>query len=262
MEARLSTLEIPVDGDRLDATLLAPAPLLPGILFVHGWGGHQQHNLVRAREAVGLGCICMTFDLRGHAHDAARRQTVSRAQNLDDLLAAYDRLVAVPGVDPDAIAVVGISYGGYLAAILTTRRRVRWLALRSPALYPDPGWEAPKTALNADPGLMAFRESAIAPQDNLALRAASKFDGDVLLVAAERDTIVPLQVHRNFEAAFAGARSLTTRVIRGADHALTEKRHQLQYTGHLIDWLTDVVVGAREDLARDVVARQKALRPR
>jgi len=262
MEARLSTLEIPVDGERLSATLLAPATLQPGVLFVHGWGGRQQHNLVRAREAVGLGCICMTFDLRGHARDAAQRDTVSRAQNLDDLLAAYDTLAAAPGVDPEAIAVVGISYGGYLAAVLTTLRRVRWLALRSPALYPDPGWDAPKTSLNADPGLMAYREATLAPDDNRALRAAAAYTGDVLLVAAERDVIVPMPVHHNFEAAFGAARSLTTRVIRGADHALTEKRHQLQYTGHLIDWLTDMVVGTREHLARDAVARQKALAAR
>ena len=130
MEARLSTLEIPVDDERLSATLLAPAESMPGVLFVHGWGGRQQHNLVRAREAVGLGCICLTFDLRGHARDAAQRDHVSRAQNLDDLVAAYDHLAAVPAVDPDAIAVVGISYGGYLAALLTRLRRVRWLALR------------------------------------------------------------------------------------------------------------------------------------
>lgn len=259
MEARLSTLEIPVDGERLSATLLAPATLQPGVLFVHGWGGHQQHNLVRAREAVGLGCICMTFDLRGHARDAAQRETVSRAQNLEDLLAAYDTLAATPGVDPEAIAIVGISYGGYLAAVTTSLRHVRWLALRSPALYPDVGWDAPKTSLNADPGLWDYRQTPLRPADNRALSSASAFDGDVLLVAAERDVIVPLQVHRNFEGAFATARSVTTRVIRGADHALTEKRHQLQYTGHLMDWLTDVIVGTREALARDVVARQKDL---
>lgn len=259
MEARLSTLEIPVDDERLSATLLAPAESMPGVLFVHGWGGRQQHNLVRAREAVGLGCICLTFDLRGHARDAAQRDHVSRAQNLDDLVAAYDHLATVPAVDPDAIAVVGISYGGYLAALLTRLRRVRWLALRSPAIYPDPGWDAPKTALNADPGLMAYRESVLAPTDNLALRAAAAYTGDVLLVEAEHDTIVPHRVTRNFEAAFGSARSLTSRMIRGADHALTEKRHQQQYTGCLIDWLTEMVVGTREHFAREAVARQKSL---
>ena len=54
----------------------------------------------------------------------------SLTQDERDLLAAYDRLLAHPALDTSAIAVVGTSYGGYLAAILTSLRPVRWLALR------------------------------------------------------------------------------------------------------------------------------------
>lgn len=111
MEAKLSSIEIPVDQDELSGTLLTPTGM-PGVLFVHGWGGSQHHSLVRAREAVGLGCICMTFDLRGHEGYASMRQSVTRAQNLDDIKAAYDQLASLPYVDAHSIAVVGLSYGG------------------------------------------------------------------------------------------------------------------------------------------------------
>ena len=57
------------------------------------------------------------------------KDTVTRAQNLDDLKAAYDTLARLPSVDPASIAVVGLSYGGYLAALLTRERPVEWLAL-------------------------------------------------------------------------------------------------------------------------------------
>ena len=67
--------------------------------------------------------------------------------NLRDVLAAYDELVSHPMVDERSIAVDGSSYGGYLAAILTTLRPVRWLALRVPALYQDGGWDLPKKQL-------------------------------------------------------------------------------------------------------------------
>ena len=50
-----------------------------------------------------------------------------------DLLAAYDFLAALRNVDSDSIAVVGSSYGGYLAALLTALRPVKWLGLRVPA---------------------------------------------------------------------------------------------------------------------------------
>ena len=73
--------------------------LIPGVLFVHGWGGSQQQYLARAREVAALGCICLTFDLRGHARTQSRYETVSREDNLRDVLAAHDVLVAQRGVD-------------------------------------------------------------------------------------------------------------------------------------------------------------------
>jgi dienelactone hydrolase len=254
--ARLSSLEIPVDHTQLSGTLLTPTGM-PGVLFVHGWGGRQQHNLVRAREAVGLGCICLTFDLRGHEGLASMRETVTRPQNLEDLKAAYDHLAGLPYVDRDAIAVVGLSYGGYLSALLTLERPVAWLALRSPALYRDTHWNAAKVALNSEPGLMDYRRSVIGPQDNRALAACARFEGDVLLVEAEHDVIVPHAVIHNYLNAFVAARSVTSRLIGGADHALTLKQHQHEYTRYLIDWLTERVVGRRVSLASQLVAERK-----
>ncbi|MBB4594144.1 alpha/beta hydrolase family protein [Xanthomonas cannabis] len=258
MEAKLSSIDIAVDHDALSGTLLTPTGI-PAVLFVHGWGGSQHHSLVRAREAVGLGCICMTFDLRGHEGHASMRQIVTRAQNLRDIIAAYDQLAGLPYVDPQSIAVVGLSYGGYLSALLTRERPVEWLALRSPALYKDAQWDQPKVSLNADPDLMAYRHRTLTPDDNIALAACAAYTGDVLLVEAEHDVIVPQPVLRNYANAFGKARSLTSRVIAGADHALSVKEHQQRYTRALIDWLTEMVVGRRIALAREVVAARKQL---
>src|SRR6476661_7806680 len=102
MPTRDKAIEIAVGDRHIAGTLVMPAPATPGILLVHGWGGsHDEYDLV------------------------------TREDNLHDVIAAYDRLVAQPAVDDKAIAVVGSSYGGYLAAILTSRRRVRWLGLRA-----------------------------------------------------------------------------------------------------------------------------------
>ncbi len=257
MEVTLETRIIDVDGDRVSGSLLAPAAALPGILFVHGWGGSQDQDLVRAREAAALGCVCLTFDLRGHERNAAQWETVSRRHNLDDLLAAYDWFAAQPNVEASAIAVVGISYGGYLAAILSSLRPVSWLALRSPALYKDPGWEWPKRQLNADPDLPAYRRQSIAPTDNRALRACAEFRGDVLLVESEDDDVVPHPVIENYVRAFANTRSLTVRRIDGADHGFSRKESQQAYTAALIRWLTEMVVGARGEAAKSEVKQKK-----
>src|SRR3990167_2544718 len=127
------TISIAADEAHLDGTLVRSATLIPGVLFVHGWGGSQQQYLARAREIAALGCVCLTFDLRGHAEHQSLFKTVSRAHNLQDVLAAYDTLIQRQHVDPGAIAVVGSSYGGYLAAILSSMRPVKWLAPPAPA---------------------------------------------------------------------------------------------------------------------------------
>src|SRR5262249_13203503 len=126
---RDALLEIAVGDQHIAGTLVTPGTLIPGVLFVHGWGGSQQQYVARAREVAALGCICLTFDLRGHMRTLDLQKTVTREDNLNDILAAYDVLLRQRGVDASAIAVVGSSYGGYLATILTTLRPVRWLVL-------------------------------------------------------------------------------------------------------------------------------------
>jgi uncharacterized protein len=255
MKTSLDTLELEANGARLAATVLSPTRRLPGVLFVHGWNGSQRHDLIRAREVAGLGCVCLTFDLRGHEGTASEYETVDRGQNLHDLLVAYDTLAQRPDVDASSIAVVGISYGGYLAALLTARRRVRWLALRSAALYPDEGWELPKRALHARFDLRDYRARRIAPEDNHALEACAQFQGDALVVAAGRDEIVPRPVTVSYVTAFArGAQSVTLRTIAEADHALSDRGCQQVYTRHLVAWLTEMIVGARQEQAEARVA--------
>jgi fermentation-respiration switch protein FrsA (DUF1100 family) len=52
MKTRLETIEFAAGDQRLAGTFLAPAAVLPGILFVHGWGGSQEQDLDRARQAA------------------------------------------------------------------------------------------------------------------------------------------------------------------------------------------------------------------
>ena len=239
------TFEIAVDTHCIAATLIIPDSRMPGVLFLHGWGGSQAQSASRAREIAALGCACLTVDMRGHAKTATQQATVTREDNLNDVLAAYDRLVREAAVDDDQIAVVGSSYGGYLATILTTLRPVKWLGLRAPALYKDTDWTSPKLALRQLQGLEAYRRMMIEAQDNRALRAATAYRGDVLIVESGHDTIIPHEVIENYRNAFAGAHSLTYRVIEGAYHGLTEPSCRQAYTTLLVNWITEMVAGKR-----------------
>ncbi|MBG5065298.1 alpha/beta fold hydrolase [Pseudomonas aeruginosa] len=244
MTANSERIRIGVGDDRIEGTFLSPRAKVPGVLFVHGWGGSQQRDLKRAQGIAGLGCVCLTFDLRGHGAESGRQALVTREDNLQDLLAAYDRLVAHPAIDSEAIAVVGTSYGGYLAAILSQLRAVRWLALRVPAIYRDEDWLTPKLLLDRE-DLSEYRSSLIPAASNRALQACAGFRGDVLLVESEFDSYVPHSTIMSFRAAFQQTHSLTHRIIDHADHALSSEAAQDAYTSILVDWITEMVVGAR-----------------
>ena len=69
---------------------------------------------------------------------------------------------------------------------------------------------------------LAFRRREVRADENRALRACAEFRGDVLIVESEHDVIVPHPVIANYVAAFAQAHSLTSRVIKGADHGLAD----------------------------------------
>jgi dienelactone hydrolase len=238
-------IQIARDKTAIAGTLVTPGALIPGVLFVHGWGGSQQQYLARSREVASLGSVCLAFDLGGHAATLGQREVVSRSSNLADVLAAYDALLMHPQVDPARVAVIGSSYGGYLAAILTTLRPVHWLALRAPAIYPDAGWDVPKLQLHRDNDLPAYRSAVVATASNCALRACSRFEGDVLIVESERDDRIPRAVINSYRESCTAARSLTYRTLRGADHGLTTEANQHAYTTVLVQWLNEMWPDAR-----------------
>ncbi|MBP0939358.1 alpha/beta fold hydrolase [Pseudomonas alliivorans] len=244
MSVRSEIIEIKVGSQSISGSIVTPCEKFPGILFVHGWGGSQQRDLARAKNITGLGCVCLTFDLRGHERTEGLRGTVSREQSLADLLAAYDRLVSHPSVDPEAIAVIGTSYGGYLATILSAMRPIKWMALRVPALYWDADWDMPKQELDRD-RLAHYRRSAVTAADNRALAACKEFRGDVLLIESERDDYVPHATLMSYRTAFELAHSLTYRLVDGADHALSSDISQSVYSSMLTNWISEMVIGAR-----------------
>jgi hypothetical protein len=123
-------------------------------------------------------------------------------------------------------------------------RPVRWLALRAPALYRDEQWDTPKGKLGRE-DLMIYRNTTIAPADNRALAACALFKGDALIVESETDKTVPHPVIENYLSAFKRVRSVTYRVISGADHALSQESYRQAYGMLLVSWMTEMVLGAK-----------------
>jgi dienelactone hydrolase len=233
-----------VGGQKIAGTLLSPEAPVPGFLFIHGWGGDQAEDLAQAEELARLGCVCFTFDLRGHADSGASKDEVTRQDSLDDVLAAYDYLASQPMIDEAAIGVVGTSYGGYLAMLLTALRRVRWLAMRVPALYPDEHWDTPKAMLDKDV-VRAYRKQPHQAGGDRALAACAAYRGDVLIVESGKDEQIPREALLSMQAAFRQTNSLSHRIIEGASHAMRDPQHQRIYSTLLTGWISEMVRASR-----------------
>jgi len=115
-----------------------------------------------------------------------------------------------------------------------------------PALYRDEEWQVPKRQLDREV-LNQLRSRRVRPEENRALAACAAFRGDVLIVESEHDTFVPHETIMSYRAAFHSTHSLTHRIIDGADHALSNERCQEAYTSILVNWATEMVIGARLD---------------
>lgn len=233
-------VHVNVAGDSVAAWFCTPSGASGGIVFVHGWEGCKEQHADGIRQAVASGFACLAFDMRGHQGTDELHDEVNRPDNLQDLLKMYDWLVD-QGMDSSRIGLVGVSYGAYLAAIATELRAVRWLALRSPALYPDRDWHLPKEELEGAVDLRKFRERTHAPDRSEALLACAKFDGDALIVESGCDEVIPHAVIQSYVQAFGQARSVACKTIEGADHGLSEPEHRAAFATLLSEWFSTVV---------------------
>jgi pimeloyl-ACP methyl ester carboxylesterase len=198
-------------GRTLAGRLYGPAPSRAGLLFIHGLHSDQAGYRERAEPASErLGAVCLTFDLSG----------------LADVIAAYDRLIVEHDVDPKRIGVVGASYGGFLAALLTARRPVTRLLMRAPVLYENDELDLP----------LALREKREEPPpESAALDAVATFSGPVLIVESEMDESVP---HAIIEAYRAACPTAQHHLIPGAGHELSHPEWRAEFVAAIVDFLS------------------------
>lgn len=229
---------------RPGAPLLRPDGIQrPALLVLPGWDdhGHAQFDLLD-QDLSAQGWHCRRGNLPDASWPAADRARVNREDNLRQVLRDYQLLHAQER--PDAVGVLGFSYGGYMAALLAGMYPFDWLVLRSPAIYPDADWMLPKEDLERRK-VNAYRHTVHTPEGNRALAACAAFKGDVLLVQSEHDQVVPRPVIDSYAWAFGNARSLVRHMLLEADHALSQARWRDTYHAIVMDWLRERRYGGR-----------------
>jgi len=216
-------------------------PLNPSrrLLACPGWedDGHVQFDHLQA-ALQPLGWTCRRANLPDAQWPAAARARVSPAEALALATADFDALNAQEAPGPCVSAVLGFSFGGYIAAHLTGLRNIDMLVLRSPALYPDDTWLQAKESNDVE-ALHRFRKRVHTPAQVGVLAFGSLFRGHVLLVCSENDEVIPPPVIESYRLAFRHARSLEHVILKSADHELSDTASQDAYRWEVVRWLID-----------------------
>jgi dienelactone hydrolase len=224
-------------GSALSGNLFSAANAQPmAFLFIHGWTGHQ--NLAAAQAVADLGFTSMTYDMRGHNDSEGELADFSRADFLDDAMAAYDFLKQQVGTD-STIGVVGSSLGSYIAVLLTGQRPVKCLSLRVPATYPDKGFTDPQLPQADTPELTAWRNEPVS-YDNRAFKALHDFTGKVQIIEADRDQRLPHQAAQNYVDSVVDKNNLEYVVMHDAPHQLENETLRAEYITLLTNWVNQL----------------------
>jgi uncharacterized protein len=236
-------LAIPGDGYTLNGRVygkMGADPPRPAILFLSGWNPGNQSWTTNDIHAVycawKLSIVCMTIALRGMG-SAGDIKSLTRADFLKDVIAAYDELTQMDGVDQSRISVVGESFGAYMACILSTKRTVKSIALRVPTDFPNEGFE--DTPQEKFAGLLS-REWKMQEHhfsESRALQGLHDFQGKILLVASERDEFVPYQTTTNYLRAIREPIKVDYSMMKGARHALLNPIKLYNFINFQSEWL-------------------------
>lgn len=205
----------------------------PAILFIHGLPSSETGSFPRAEALAKLGYICMTFNLRGNGTSEGNLEEFSCKDHMQDVLAAYDLLASEPEVDKNKIHVIGASYGGYLAALLSSQRNVYNLVLRAPVLYSDKDFSTSVAKLQ-----QIDTQFPLTVDDNMALKAIVSYSSAILLIESEQDTCVPHEILEIYRNAVSHPQLLMHTVLRNADHDLSTSEYKQDYIQVLVTWFS------------------------
>jgi uncharacterized protein len=234
------------DGHRLVGVLYLargeePAPT---VLLLHGCPGLEKNLDLAVRLREG-GWNSLVFHYRGCWGSAGRYDLRSIPR---DVTAAVDCLAGCPRVDPDRIAVLGHSLGGW-AAIVTAAAEPR---LRAVAVYGAPARLGAGLRLSPDRVYAEFtRFLATTPEEFAAQAAVVAERMDALAAVAAIGPRPLLVVHGTADGwvPVAQARELADRAgsscryvqVEGADHAFSW--HRAELADLVVGWLSEGAMG-------------------
>jgi hypothetical protein len=221
------------DGHVLVGDVLA-GEKAPRLLVLHGGGQSNRERFRLLREYLfthGVGSVA--FDCVGHGDTGGDLKQSSLQSRTRQACAVIDALAL-----PQPFSILAASMGGYTAVTLLPRYAIAALVLFGPAMYAAEAYAVP---FNAGFTEIIRRPNSWESSDAWDLLAG--FTGRLLLVAGERDTVIPSGVIRSIYESAGKATARTLFVAPGASHLiLTDLRANApDQLDRVLSLMTDVL---------------------
>ena len=254
-EPKFFTVRAP-DGGESECAWLAPDGVrgpAPTVLVVHGgphgaWGRnlYLEHNILR-----GLGYGVLWVNPRGssgYGVDFANQVVGHWGEgDMEDLLAAVERMVAEGKADPERLAIMGTSYGGFMSSwVIGHDHRFKTAIVQAPLTNhisffgtSDIGPFFVRHQLGVE-GLATGLETM---WDKSPLKYAPNVTCPVLLVCGENDDRCPISQSEEYYTALRD-KGVRTEFLRypGASHGLgsiAPPSHRLHRQKAVVAWLSE-----------------------
>jgi dipeptidyl aminopeptidase/acylaminoacyl peptidase len=257
---QIERVDVPYEGTALAAYFMkAPGTgdgRAPTVVLFNGMDNCKEMSVIFAGlEFAKRGINTLAIDGPGQGESLRLRKIHSRPDYEVAGTAAYEYVAARPDVDAGKVAVMGYSFGGYLAPRVVAFEHRYAACVAFGAMHWDlHGWQKEiKERLAADPkssfsSNFQFRWVIGAPDNPTALESAKRFTlagciddikCPVLVLHGENDRIVPVEEARTLYAKLTNRKHLKifTAEEGGTEHCQVDNRPMGM--DYIADWLIE-----------------------
>lgn len=221
---------------KLSAELCIPQSesKLPGVVIFHGRGSSKVKLRPHAQLLAKNGFLTLNFDFRGCGTSPGDFDQLTHADGLEDTIAAIDFLKKQPQLDKKRIGVFGGSYGAYLAAIVSGRRKLKSLVLAVPSNYHNSWWTLPYCDI-PESDKKIFRKQGSLKQTK-SIKAIAKYHGALLIIRHQNDDMVPERVVNAYYNYSNHAIPKDIKLVLDAPHSISHTQFQPTQTQLVLEW--------------------------
>lgn len=210
-------------GDQLLSQSISP------VLFLHGAGQSTRHLFDPIRHELAMqNMASIAFDFIGHGETGGCLHSSSLHQRFQQACDVIETLAV-----SQSLSLVASSMSGYTAIKLTEKYEIQHLILIVPAVYHPDAYFVP-----FNQGFSTIIRKAQSWRYSDAWSIMQQFKGDLLIIAAERDEVVPNEIIHQLYASASSAKSRKCHFVANSPHKilafLAEHSSELQMINYLI----------------------------